>query len=107
MNVLASPLLSFSSRQIVNQLALLRLPAIYQWPEVADQGGLLAYGPRITQTYRQMARQLMRLMRGAKMADAPVEQPTVFELLVNLKTARAIDLQLPEAFLTRADEVIE
>jgi ABC-type uncharacterized transport system substrate-binding protein len=107
MNVLASPLLSFNSRQIVDQLALLRLPAIYQWPEIAEQGGLLAYGPRITRTYRQMARQLMRLMRGAKMADAPVEQPTVFELLANLKTARAMDLQLPESFLTRADEVIE
>jgi ABC-type uncharacterized transport system substrate-binding protein len=86
---------------------LLHLPAIYQWPEIAEQGGLLAYGPRITRTYRQMARQLMRLMRGGKMADAPVEQPTVFELLANLKTARAMDLQLPESFLTRADEVIE
>jgi putative ABC transport system substrate-binding protein len=107
MNVLASPLLSFNSGQIVDQLALLRLPAIHQWPEIAEQGGLLAYGPRITQTYRQMARQLMRLMRGAKMVDAPVEQPTVFELVVNLKTARAMDLPLPEAFLTRADEVIE
>ena len=107
MNVLASPLFSFNSREIVNHLALLRLPAIYQWPEIAEQGGLLAYGPRITRTYRQMARQLLRLMRGAKMADAPVEQPTVFELLANLKTARAIDLQLPESFLTRADEVIE
>jgi putative ABC transport system substrate-binding protein len=69
--------------------------------------GLLAYGPRITQTYRQMAHQLMRLMRGARMGDAPVEQPTVFELLANLKTARAMDLQLPEAFLTRADGIIE
>jgi putative tryptophan/tyrosine transport system substrate-binding protein len=107
MNVLASPLLSFNSRQIVDQLALLHLPAIYQWPEIAEQGGLLAYGPRITRTYRQMARQLMRLMRGGKMADAPVEQPTVFELLANLKTARAMALQLPESFLTRADEVIE
>ena len=104
---LASPLLSFNSHQIVDQLVLLRLPAIYQWPEIAEQGGLLAYGPRITRTYRQMARQLMRLMRGANMADAPVEQPTVFELVANLKTARAMDLQLPESFLTRADEVIE
>jgi putative ABC transport system substrate-binding protein len=107
MNVLASPLLSFNSRQIVDHLALLRLPAIYQWPEIAEEGGLLAYGPRITRTYRQMARQLMRLMRGGKIADAPVEQPTVFELLANLKTARAMDLQLPESLLTRLDEVIE
>jgi putative ABC transport system substrate-binding protein len=88
MNVLASPLFSFNSREIVNHLASLRVPAIYQWPEIAEEGGLLAYGPRITQTYRQMARQLMRLMRGAKIMDTPVEQPTVFELLANLKTAR-------------------
>jgi ABC-type uncharacterized transport system substrate-binding protein len=107
MNVLASPLFSFNSREIVNHLALLRVPAIYQWPEIAEQGGLLAYGPRITQTYRQMARQLIRLMRGARIMDTPVEQPTVFELLANVKTARAMGLELPESFLTRADEVIE
>jgi putative tryptophan/tyrosine transport system substrate-binding protein len=107
LNVLASPLFSFNSQEIVDKVASLRLPAIYQWPEIAEQGGLLAYGPRITQTYRQMARQLIRLIRGAKMVDTPVEQPTVFELLANLKTARAMNLQLPEAFLTRADGIME
>jgi putative ABC transport system substrate-binding protein len=97
MSVLASPLFSFNSRRIVDQMALLRLPAIYQWPEIAEDGGLLAYGPRITQMYRQMARQLVKLMHGVKLADVPVEQPTVFELVVNLKTAHAMDLHLPEA----------
>jgi putative ABC transport system substrate-binding protein len=106
MNVLSSPLFSFNSSEIVSKLVSLRMPAIYQWPEIAEEGGLLAYGPRITQCYRQMARQLMRLMRGARVADTPVEQPTVFELS-NLKTARAMGLQLPETFLSRADEVIE
>jgi putative tryptophan/tyrosine transport system substrate-binding protein len=107
MNVLASPLFSFNNRLVVDQIALLRLPAIFQWPEIAEDGGLLGYGPRITRMYRQMARQLVKLMHGVKLADIPVEQPTVFELVVNLKTAHAMDLHLPEPFLTRADEVIE
>ena len=84
-----------------------RLPAIYQWPEIAEDDGLLAYGPRITQMYRQMARQLIKLMHGAKPADIPVEQSTVFTLVVNLKTAQAMGLDLPATFLARADEVIE
>jgi len=107
MNILATPLFSFNSRRIIDQTASLRLPAIYQWPETAEDGGLLAYGPRITRMYRQMARQLVKLMHGAKLADVPVEQPTVFELVANLKTAHAMGLQLPEPFLSRADEVIE
>jgi putative ABC transport system substrate-binding protein len=107
MNVLATPLFSFNSRRIIDQAASLRLPAIYQWPETAEDGGLLAYGPRITRMYRQMARQLVKLMQGVKLADVPVEQPTVFELVANLKTAHAMGLQLPEPFLSRADEVIE
>jgi len=84
-----------------------RLPGIYQWPEIAEEGGLLAYGPRITRMYQQMARQFVKLMRGAKPSDLPVEQPTVFELVVNLKTAKALGLDLPATFLTRADTVIE
>jgi len=107
LNVLATALFSFNSRRIVEHTLSLRLPAIYQWPEIADDGGLLAYGPRITQIYRQLARQLVKLMRDVKPADIPVEQPTVFELVVNLKTAQAMGLDLPATFLTRADEVIE
>ena len=84
-----------------------RLPAIYQWPEIAEDGGLLAYGARITQMYRQMARQLVKLMHGVKPADIPVEQSTVFTLVANLKTAQAIGIDLPATFLARADEVIE
>jgi putative tryptophan/tyrosine transport system substrate-binding protein len=107
LNVLASPLFSFNSRRIVERTIAARLPAIYQWPEVAEEGGLLAYGPRITLMYRQMARQLIKLIHGAKAADLPVEQPTVFELVANLKTARVMGLDLPKTFLTRADDVIE
>jgi putative tryptophan/tyrosine transport system substrate-binding protein len=107
LNVLASPLLSFNSRRIVEHVLAKHLPAIYQWPEVVEDGGLLAYGPRITQMYRQMARQLFKLMHGAKPSDIPVEQPTVFVLATNLKTAHAMGLDLPTSFLARADEVIE
>jgi len=107
LNVLAASLFGGNVKMIIAQTAALRLPAIYQWPEIADDGGLLAYGPRITQIYRQLARQLVKLMRDVKPADIPVEQPTVFELVVNLKTAQAMGLDLPATFLTRADEVIE
>jgi putative tryptophan/tyrosine transport system substrate-binding protein len=106
-NVLAAPVFSFNSRRIVDQVAALRLPAIYQWPERAEEGGLLAYGPRITRMYRQMAAQLTKLMHGAKPVDLPVEQPTVFELVANLKTAKALGLTVPPSLLARADEVIE
>ena len=70
--MLASPLFSFNTRKIVERTMTNRLPAIYQWPETAEEGGLLAYGPRITGMYRQMARQLIKLMRGVKPADIPI-----------------------------------
>jgi putative ABC transport system substrate-binding protein len=75
---------------------------------MAEEAGLLAYGPRIVEIYREIfARQLVKLLRGAKPADLPIEQPTKFELVVNLKTAKALGLTIPETFLSRADEVIE
>jgi putative ABC transport system substrate-binding protein len=83
------------------------LPAIYEWPEMAEEGGLIGYGPRLTLLYRQAARLLAKILRGAKPGDLPVEQPTTFELVVNLKTAKALGLTIPESFLVRADEVIE
>jgi putative ABC transport system substrate-binding protein len=91
LNVLASPVL-FANRQVVIERgAALRLPAIYQWPEVAEEGGFLGYGPRLLQLYRDiMARQLVRLLRGAKPADLPVEQPTKFEFVINNAEAAAV-----------------
>jgi putative ABC transport system substrate-binding protein len=107
-NVLASPILFANRRIIIDRAAALRLPAIYQWPEIAEEGGLFAYGPRIVQIFRQtFARQLIKVLQGAKPIDLPVEQPTTFELVINLKTARAIGLSVPPTFLNRADEVIE
>ena len=88
--------------------AALRLPAMYQWPEMAEEGGLIGYGPLIVQLYRDiMSRQLAKLLRGAKPTDLPVEQPTRFELVINLKTAKALGLTVPDSLLARADEVIE
>ena len=108
LNVLASPVL-FGNRQIVMQrVAALRLPAIYQFPEVAEDGGFVAYGPRLVKIFGELVtRQLVKLLRGTKPADVPVEQPTKFDLVVNLKTAKALGLTIPESLLARADEVIE
>jgi ABC-type uncharacterized transport system substrate-binding protein len=108
LNVLASALL-FNNRTIIfDRVAMLHLPAIYQWPEMADQGGLIGYGPRITQLYRDVqSRQLIKLLRGTKPADIPVEQPTKFELVINLRAAKAIDHEVPAGLVLRADKVIE
>ena len=92
----------------MQRAAALRLPAIYQFPEEAEEGGFIGYGPRVVQLYRELvASMLVKLLRGAKPADLPIEQPTKFELVINLKTAKALGLTIPESFLVRADEVIE
>jgi putative ABC transport system substrate-binding protein len=108
LNVLASPVL-FGNRQIVlERVAALRLPAIYQFPEVAQDGGCVAYGPRLVKIFGELVtRQLVKLLRGTKPADVPVEQPTKFDLVINLKTAKALGLTIPPTLLATADEVIE
>ena len=83
------------------------LPAIYQWPATVQDGGLLGYGPRFSEFYFQWARQLAKVLRGTRAANLPIEQPTKFELAINLKTAKAIGLVVPQALLNRAYEVIE
>ena len=87
---------------------MLRFPAIYPWAEEAEEGGFLTYGPRLLQIFREvMAQQLVKLLRGIKPADIPVEQPTKFELVINLKTANAMGVTVPAALVARADKVIE
>jgi putative tryptophan/tyrosine transport system substrate-binding protein len=107
LNVLASPLLMAHRRMIMDRVAVQRLPTMYQWPEMAEEGGLAAYGPRITEVGLQLARQIAQVFRGVKITDIPVEQPTQFELWINLKTAKALGVTVPESLLARADKVIE
>jgi putative ABC transport system substrate-binding protein len=107
LNVLATPLFFSTRRVVIERTAVLRFPAIYQWPETAEEGGLVGYGPRITQWFRQLARLLVKVLRGAKPADLPVEQPTRFELVINLQTAKAIGIDVPAGLALRADKVIE
>ena len=108
LNVLASPILFAARRQIIEQAARLGVPAIYQWPETAEEGGLAGYAPRIVEVFRDLvAAKLIRLLRGAKPADLPVQQPSKFELVINTKTARDLGLAVPPLLLARADEVID
>ena len=107
LNVLASPLLMAYRRMIMDRVAVLHLPTMYQWPEMAEEGGLAAYGPRITEVGLQLARQIAQVFRGIKITDIPVEQPTQFELWINLKTANALGVTVPESLLARTDKVIE
>jgi putative ABC transport system substrate-binding protein len=106
-NVLASPLLFANSRAIIERAAALRLPAMYQWPETAEEGGFIGYGPRLTQIFRQVARLVVKILRSGRPSELPVEQPTRFELVVNLKAAKAIGHEVPAGLVLRADKVIE
>src|SRR5207247_5925155 len=92
---------------IIERAAELRLPAIYQWPETAEEGGLLGYGPRFIQIFRQRGQMAVKVLNGTKPADLPIEQPTRFELVINLQTAKAIDHEVPAGLVLRADKVIE
>jgi putative ABC transport system substrate-binding protein len=100
--------LLLSNRKLVVELAAThRLPAIYSTREFVDSGGLASYGPNFPDLYHRAATFVDKIFKGTKPADLPVEQPTKFELVINLKTAKALDLTVPPSLLARADEVIE
>jgi putative tryptophan/tyrosine transport system substrate-binding protein len=95
------------ARQIIDLAARRRLPAVYEWPSMAKDGGLMAYGPTFVELDRRVAALVDRILRGALPGDQPIEQPTKFELVINLKTAKALGLTIPPSLLLRADQVIE
>jgi putative ABC transport system substrate-binding protein len=108
LNVLGSAMLFGNRRVIFERTSALQLPAIYQWPENAAEGGLIGYGPSIVGIYGNLLSHMAAgILRGASPANMPVEQPTRFYLTINLKTANALNLALPKSLLVRADEVIE
>jgi putative ABC transport system substrate-binding protein len=94
-------------KRIIELAAKHRLPAIYEWPDQVEDGGLMAYGSNLTVLVRRVAGYVDQIFKGARAGDLPIEQPTTFELAINLKTARALGLTLPPALLARADRVIE
>jgi putative tryptophan/tyrosine transport system substrate-binding protein len=106
-NVLATSLFYFNRRLVIERASELRLPAVYQWPEMAEEGGLIGYGPRLTGLFRLVGRQLVKILRGTSPRDIPIEQPSRFELVVNLQTAKEIGLEIPASFVLRADKLIE
>jgi putative ABC transport system substrate-binding protein len=107
LNILPSPLFYANRHLIVERTVAARLPTIFEFAEIAEEGGFAAYGPRLSAVNQVTARQVVQLFRGSKVADIPVEQATKFELVINLKTAKTMGVTVPEALLARADKVIE
>jgi putative ABC transport system substrate-binding protein len=107
LTVFASPFLASLNREIIDLAAEYRLPAIYQWREAVEAGGLLSYGPVLASMWRQSGGIVAKVLKGANPSDLPVEQPSKFELTVNAKTALSLGLVIPPNVLVFADEVVE
>jgi putative ABC transport system substrate-binding protein len=107
LHVLPSPFLNAHRRLLIDLAARYRLPAMYEFREYVRDGGLMSYGVSLPDMYRRAASYVDRILKGAKPGDLPIEQATKFELVINLKTAKALGLTVPPALLARADQVIE
>ena len=107
LTVLPSSMFTNQRWRIVELAATNRLPTMYPFREFVDAGGLMSYGANLPDMYRRAATYVDKILKGAKPGDLPVEQPTKFELVINLKTAKALGLTIPPSVLARADEVIQ
>jgi putative ABC transport system substrate-binding protein len=105
--VVADSIFVFHRTRLADLAARSRLPAVYGWREHVEAGGLMSYGPSLRDLFRRAATYVDRILKGAKPGDLPIEQPTKFELIINLKTAKALGLTIPQSLLQRADQVIE
>jgi len=107
LTVLTSNMFNNERRRLVALAAKNRLPTVYSFREYVDAGGLMSYGPDLADLHRRAATYVDKILKGAKPGDLPVEQPTKFELVINLRTAKALGLTIPQSLLGRADQVIE
>ena len=105
--VISSPLVSSNRKQIADRAEKHRLPAIYQRGDYVASGGLMSYGPDRAEPYKRAASMVDKILKGTKPTDIPVEQPTKFELVINLKAAKALGLTIPPVVLMRAEKVIK
>jgi putative ABC transport system substrate-binding protein len=105
--VLPNPIFYAHRYLLIKLAASYRLPAFYEFREYVLDGGLMSYGPSIPDMYRRAASYVDRILKGARPGDLPMERPTKFELVINLKTAKALGLTIPQSVLLRADEVIQ
>jgi putative ABC transport system substrate-binding protein len=104
---LGDPLITVERQRVVDFALRHRLATLFGWREFVDAGGLMAYGPSTTALYRHAADYVARILRGARPGDLPVEPPERYELVINLRTARAIGVRIPDSVVTRADVVID
>ena len=105
--VVGSSMFVSERRRLVDLAAKYRLPAVYSQRAYVDDGGLMSYGPDVADLFRRAATYVDRILKGAKPGDLPVEQPTKFELVLNLKTAKALGLTIPPSLIAQADQIIE
>jgi putative ABC transport system substrate-binding protein len=107
MFMVSDALTGLNRKRILEFAVQTRLPAVYEYRELVDDGGLMSYGPNLRELFARAAYYIDKILKGAKPAELPMEQPTKFELIINLKTANSLGLAIPPALLARADEVIE